>query len=591
RPHRMPRSRTGPAPLKRPSANEPTLFQRRGRRERIAARVFDTVHDGVVVTDASCRIVEINRAFVETSGYAREELIGRTPHLLRSGWHDSAFYEDMWSEIGSTGMWRGEIINRRRNGQLVSELVAISAVRDSSGRISHYVATYSDLSMIKEYQQRLEHLAYHDPLTQLPNRQLFSDRMEQALAQARRHGTMLAVCYLDLDGFKPINDRHGHHAGDEVLQEISTRLKANLRGGDTVARLGGDEFALLLSDITSADELETVLGRLLEVISHPVAGLEGSPLSASIGVSLFPDDGEDADTLLRHADQAMYRAKEGGRNAWRLFGSVDEVQSHKRKNLQQEIRNGLKRGEFRIHYQPVISIDNRMVVGCEGLIRWQHPTRGLLPPAAFLFAIQDTTLAREVDEWVLDAVLEQLAEWQHHDIELPASVNVSAPLLQQEELGLLLSERLARHPGLDPHLIEFEILETAALQDLSRASRIVGDCNRRGFRFALDDFGTGYSSLTYCRQLPVQALKIDRSFINEMLDDPEDRAIVEGVIGLARAFRRRVVAEGVEKPEQLTALAELGCDHVQGYGISPPLAPDDFEHWLKEYRSRHVEPA
>lgn len=553
-------------------------------RERIVSQVFDTVHDGVVVTDADCRIIEVNRAFSEHSGYSREELLGKTTRMLRSGWHDAAFYEAMWRSIHRTGMWRGEIVNRRRNGDLVPELVAISAVR-TRGRISHYVATYADLSIIKAYQQRLEYLAYYDPLTQLPNRQLLADRMAQALSHAHRNGSLLAVGYLDLDGFKPINDRHGHHAGDKVLQEIALRLKSRLRANDTLARLGGDEFALLLTDIGSDAELDAVLARLLEAVSLPLPlpGLTGIRLSASIGISLFPDDGDDADTLLRHADQAMYRAKEGGRNAWRLFGASHPAHG---RALNQDIRAALRRGEFLIHYQPVVALGNGKVVGCEGLLRWRHPERGLLQPGAFLPAIQGSQLAREVDEWVIDSVLEQLAAWQTQGVDLPVSVNISTPLLQQHALGACLTEKLARHSGLAPRHIEFEILETTALADLSRASHIVRDCNQRGFRFALDDFGTGYSSLTYCRQLPVQTLKIDRSFVADMLSDPSDRAIVQGVIGLARAFRRRVIAEGVETDAQIDALARLGCDHAQGYGISPPLPPDEFLDWIRGYQPR-----
>jgi len=452
-----------------------------------------------------------------------------------------------------------------------------------------FATIFADVTERRRAQEHLEHMAHYDALTQLPNRVMLADRMEQALANARRANTLLAVCYLDLDGFKPVNDSHGHEAGDRLLMEVASRLKACLRGGDTVARLGGDEFVLLLGGLLDSNEHETALTRILAAIAEPYPiGKESVALSASIGVTLFPNDNDDPDTLLRHADQAMYQAKQAGRNRFHLFDPEHDRRARAHQEALGRVEIALALGEFRLHYQPKVNMRRGQVIGAEALVRWQHPERGLLPPAEFLPATEDTPLSEAIGEWVLNTALAQLAEWWRQGLRLSVSVNISARHLQQPDFVARLRAALARHPQAPADHLELEVLETAALEDMSLVSRIITECRSFGVGFALDDFGTGYSSLTYLKRLPAAVLKIDQSFVRDMLDDPEDLAIVEGVIGLTEAFQRQVVAEGVETPEHGMLLLQLGCDVAQGYGIARPMAADLLPTWVENFAPHPV---
>ncbi|MGE5490760.1 MAG: putative bifunctional diguanylate cyclase/phosphodiesterase, partial [Actinomycetota bacterium] len=436
----------------------------------------------------------------------------------------------------------------------------------------------------KEHQKRLEYLAHYDPLTRLPNRVLLADRIQRALHQAQRTGEVVAVAYLDLDGFKPINDTLGHASGDLLLIEVAKRLRTCVRMSDTVARLGGDEFVLIIKAQDFGD-CEAATLRVLSTLSAPYA-IDGMQveLSASIGVTLYPSDGADPDVLLRHADQAMYIAKQAGRNRYHLFDSEHDRRLSEHRERLTRIESALASGELALFYQPKVDMREGKVIGAEALIRWHHPEDGLVPPAEFLPLVEDTEFSITLGDWVIATAMAQMQAWRKAGLELPVSVNISARQLQSETFVHRLEALLAAHPDVPPEWLELEILETAALDDIPYVGQVIKRCQALGLSFALDDFGTGYSSLAYFKRLPARLLKIDQSFIRDMLVDPEDLAIVDGVISLARAFRREVIAEGVETVEHGIRLLEMGCHLAQGYGIARPMPADAVPDWIRSYR-------
>ena len=553
------------------------------RRLELADTVFRHAHDGIFVTDRDQRILEVNPTFSEITGYAREDSIGRTPNMLSSGRHGPDFYAAMWTAIATTGHWRGEIWNRRRDGELYLERLAISAVRNAKGEVEQYVGVFADITRLKEQEERLEQMAYYDALTKLPNRVLLADRMTQALAQVRRGGPMLAVCYLDLDAFKPVNDAHGHDAGDRLLVEMSHRLKGALRTGDTVARLGGDEFVLLLPGLRNLPECDHLVDRILHCVAEPFEVAPGHPvtLTASIGVRTVPPDDADPDTLLRQADQAMYAAKQEGRGRAHRFDPDLDRQVVARRDLIARIRAGLSLGEMCLHFQPIVDLATGEVRFAEALVRWRRADRGMLSPGEWIPAIEGTDAMAELGDWVLEEALAHCERWSAHGLRAGVSVNVSGFELRDPAFAERVRTALARHPGSPPSRLRLEVLESAALTDMALVTRTIEECAAIGVHFSLDDFGTGYSSLAYMKRLPVTTIKIDRSFVADMLTDPGDRAIVTGVVELARVFGRQSVAEGVETQEHVDALRELRCDMGQGYGIAPPMPADEFEAWAK----------
>ncbi len=552
---------------------------------QLAASVFANAHEGIMITDVRGHIVEVNPTFTELTGFSRAEAIGRNADLLNSGYHDKDFYRAMWHALRTEGNWRGEVWNRKKSGEIFVELLTVSAVRNAGQTTTHYVGIFSDITLIKENQQRLEHLAHFDPLTQLPNRILLADRLQLAMAHASRHRRILAVCYLDLDEFKPVNDIYGHAAGDHLLIEVAQRLKACIRSDDTVARLGGDEFVLLLSGLADIHECDQALKRISSALTQAFLIADNEVLiSASIGVTLYPQDGSDADALLRHADQAMYLAKQAGRNRYHMFDPENDRRSRLRRDEIIRIREGLLAGEFVLYHQPKVNMREGRIIGAEALIRWQHPERGLLLPSEFLPATEGDELAIELGDWVIRTALDQLSDWVAAGIDLELSINIAGEHLQHPGFARELGKHLAAHPDVPPERLALEILETAAIDDISGVADLFGECRRLGVSFALDDFGTGYSSLTYFRRLPAQTLKIDQSFVIDMLDDPEDLAIVEGVISLTRAFKRQVIAEGVETVEHGLVLLLLGCDLAQGYGIARPMPAAELPGWISSFR-------
>ena len=552
---------------------------------RLAASVYANSYEGIIIADANKGIVDVNPAFTRITGYAKENVLGCSPNLLSSGRHDAAFYGVMWESISQHDFWQGEICNRRFDGSLYTEILSISVIRDSAGTVQHYIGVFSDITVLKAHEEELYRIAHYDQLTDLPNRRLFSDRLAQVLARSRRNETSVAVCYLDLDGFKAVNDAHGHAVGDKLLIELSQRLKGILRIDDTLARLGGDEFVLLLSSIAELQECQSALDRVLEVVAAPF-DIEGKSLivTASIGVTVYPADPVDSDTLLRHADQAMYLAKEGGKNSYHFFDPVHDQQVQTQRHYMQRLSEALEKGEFVLYYQPKVDLLDGTVMGFEALIRWQHPQEGLLAPGTFLHYLEGTELEILVGEWVLRSVVKQIQVWRDAGIVVTVSANVSADHLLRDNFAERLQGILADCPKEIAASLELEILETAALTDLKKAVHNITQCRKLGVQFSLDDFGTGYSSLTYFLNLPVQVLKIDQSFVKVMLDDPGGLGIVESVVRLAQAFNRPVIAEGVETPEHGAVLLHFGCRFAQGYGVARPMPVDRVNDWLLDWQ-------
>ena len=560
---------------------------------REATAVFENSYEGILVANAEGIITRVNSAFTRITGYTQVEVEGRSPRMLSSGRHDARFFQEFWRALAEQGLWRGEIWNKRKNGDIFAVLQSVAVVRDGKGQVQHYVSVFADISQLKAHEAELDRVANYDSLTLLPNRRLLSDRLKQAILRSDRGGKSCAICFLDLDGFKAINDTLGHAVGDQVLIGVAHQLTHILRAEDTLARLGGDEFVVLLSEVASAEECTLILERMLEAVRLPIAVNEHQVhLSASIGVSLYPSDNADPDILLRHADMAMYLAKQAGKNRYQLFDpEIDRIAQNHREYLSQ-MQSALQRREFVLYYQPKVDLVSGAVMGAEALIRWQHPERGLLPPAEFLPHLNGSNLEGLFGEWVIDTALEQMRRWREQGLDIKVSVNISANHLLQPVFAERLGQALERHADVEPAQLELEVLESAALTDMDQAVEILERCMELGVQFSLDDFGTGYSSLTYLRKLPVHTLKIDQSFVRDMLVDPDDLGIVRGIIELANAFNREVVAEGVETLAHGALLRAMGCRVVQGYGVARPMPaamlPGWCADWLRQGQWRAV---
>lgn len=551
---------------------------------KLSASVFEHANDGIFITDADSHIVEVNPAFSRISGYSREEAVGKTPAELNFASNEPQFFEELWQGTASDGDWMGESHNLRKNGEAYTASLDLFVVRDAQQRVSHYVGVFSDITAEMLHRENLEHMAYHDPLTQLPNRTLLADRLQQALAHAQRMDEILAVCYFDLDDFKEINDRHGHITGDNLLVQFAGRMRSCLRESDTIARMGGDEFVLLLCGLKSIEECNFALGRLLLTINAPFhLGDITASVSASIGYTVFPFDNSTPDTLLRHADHAMYQAKLNGGRCHHLFDAEHDRYTRGQRQQRERIESALQAGEFSLYYQPKVNMQHGQVVGMEALIRWRHPESGLRLPNEFLPQVEHTDFIIELGEWVICEALSQLQQWQHHDLHVPVSVNIAARHLMQKNFTERLAELLNLYPDVSPEKLQLEITETAVIEDISGVTQTIENCKKLGVSFALDDFGVGYSSLTYLRRLPIDVIKIDQSFVRDMLHDNDDRAVIAGIISLSREFGRSVVAEGLETAEHGVQLLRMGCNIAQGHGISCPLPAREIEQWLTTY--------
>ena len=551
-----------------------------------AASVFTHAHEGIIITDGSGNITEVNDTFSNITGYTPEEVLGKSPRLFHSGRQSPEFHAEMSDTLLAKGYWHGELWNRRKNGEIYLEMLTISAVNNADGLLQHCVSLFTDITRIKENHEQLERMAHYDALTSLPNRVLLADRLSRSMVQCQRRNQSLAVAFMDLDGFKTINDLHSHNVGDELLIQVAQRMKEALGEGDTLARIGGDEFIAVMVDLENVEDSEPLLKRLLKAAADPVnVGDAVMQVSASIGVSFYPQDHVDADLLMRHADQAMYVAKQAGKNRYHFFDTAQDNAIKTQGRSIGDIRSALDKREFVLHYQPKVNMRAGEVIGVEALIRWQHPVLGLVQPLDFLPAIEGHAVSLELGEWVIDAALRQIKQWRNIEVNLPISVNISAYQLQQGHFTTRLADLLAAHPEVPPHCLELEILETSALCDISQVSTTMNACHKLGVRFALDDFGTGYSSLTYLKRLPAYLIKIDQSFVRNMLEDADDLAIVEGVVGLTKAFRRNVIAEGVETTPHGIALLQLGCELAQGYGIAKPMPSVDIPKWVSNWKA------
>lgn len=551
---------------------------------RISSIAFES-QEGMLVTDANSVILKVNRAFTTITGYSAEEVIGQTPHLFSSNRHDADFYAEILDSIKNTGVWEGEIWSERKNGEAYPGHLTVTAVKDANNITSNYVASLTDITVKHAADDEIKQLAFYDPLTGLSNRRLLMDRLTQHLAHARRSGDLVAVCMLDLDGFKQVNDQLGHEAGDALLIEVAKRLQESVRLSDTVSRFGGDEFSLILTDINKISECEQSFNRIIASLGAPYQ-VNGhiARVTASIGATIFPNDGDTADLLLRHADQAMYEAKELGKNCYRLFNPSQLKQQMSNKATLDRIGKALGDGQFTLFYQPQVDCRLGQVAGVEALIRWSHPILGILAPSEFIPLLEHDNLIIKVGEWVIQEALRQQVEWSKAGFDLNVSVNVASRQLHQE---LFVSQLIAilkeHHPGTVKNLT-IEIVETTALEDISRVSETIKQCRDLGVKFAIDDFGTGFSSLAHLKHLPVNELKIDKSFVFGMLHKPEDLAIVRGVIGLGKSFKHMVIAEGVESIDQVLMLMDLGCTIVQGFLIARPMPAEQLTSWLKEFQ-------
>ena len=549
---------------------------------QLVARVFEQGGESIVITDSESRIVRVNKAFTQITGYTEAEALGRNPNLLSSGRQDANFYRAMWDTLHATGLWQGELWNRRKDGSLYPEWLSISQLRDNSGALTHYVAIATDISQRKKDEEHIRQLADFDPLTGLPNRRLLQDRIGTALTHAQRQNEPVALMFLDLDRFKNVNDSLGHHMGDNLLMQVAQRLTAALREQDTVCRLGGDEFVVLCPN-TDAVGAAHVAQKLLESAS---ASFQMEPqelaITFSIGITLYPTDGNTYEVLSMRADTAMYRAKQAGRNTYRFFTPEMQVESSRALQLENGLRRALELQQLHLVYQPQVSLHDDQLVGMEALLRWEHPVLGTVSPAEFIPVAEESGLILPIGEWVLRTAAQQMRTWLQAGLPLQqVAVNLSAVQFRHQNLPELVTQVLAE-AGLAPHYLELELTEGVAMENPLGAIEVMKNLHQRGVRLSIDDFGTGYSSLSYLKRFAVYKLKIDQSFVRDLTDDPEDRAIVVAIIGLARSLGFQTIAEGVETAGQLAFLREQGCDEVQGYWHSKPLPAAAFEAFVRQ---------
>lgn len=548
-------------------------------RLQLWSRVLDQSGEGIFVCDKDERILLVNQAFERLTGFSADDAVGKTPRILQSGLQDRAFYADVWKSVLETGTWRGEMWNRRKSGELYVEWLSISAVLDREGSVTHFIGIFSDITVRKQAEERIVHLAHYDALTDLPNRVLLMDRLSQLTKAAQRRKTRVAVVFIDLDRFKEVNDSLGHDAGDLLLQTLAKRLSAAVRDEDTVARIGGDEFVVVFQGLRLAQDVADLAQKLLSCLEAPVS-LSGYELAvtASMGISLFPDDATNGQELIRNADAAMYQAKAAGRNAYMFYTGDLNQRALEMLSMENDIRRAIERREFVLYYQPQIDIVSGSVVGAEALIRWNHPDLGLLMPAKFISIAEERGLIVSIGSWVLEEASRQSAAWRNsRGLAIPIAVNVSTVQFRQKDFVEQIANTVRKH-GITPNCLELELTERIVMRDAEATVEILQKLHGMGFQLSIDDFGTGYSSLSYLQRFPIDKIKIDQSFVI----DKSAESIVAAIVGLARSLKLKVIAEGVQTMQQLETLLALGCDEAQGFFFSPALAPEEFEKLLRK---------
>jgi diguanylate cyclase (GGDEF)-like protein/PAS domain S-box-containing protein len=552
-------------------------------------KALDNCAEAIVITHADATIINVNPAYERITGFKREDVVGKNPRIVRSGLHDQAFYQNMWETLVNDGYWEGEITDRRQNGELFSKWLAISAMRDNKGETTHYVGVFQDISAQKETHDKLHQLVFYDRLTGLPNRVLLQEHIEQTLENARCHHSQIALMYLDLDNFKWVNDSLGHIRGDQLLRKVAERLRKNLGKADFIARLGGDELCVVTNTLTAGAEAADVANKII-VLFHEAFFIDGQEVhvSCSIGIAIFPDDGDNSSSLNKCADLALFQAKKEGRNTYRFFSPAQQAHATERVELENALHKALENKEFLIYYQPKVCLSDRSLVGMEALLRWKRPGIGLVSPERFIPLAEETGLIIPIGTWVLEEVCRQIKIWGSNCEDFAVAVNLSPRQFKETDFLQKVIE-IVKNSGINPSCLELEVTEGMLMEDVEQAIERMKILRDMGITIAVDDFGTGYSSLAYLKRLPIDTLKIDRSFIRELTKTIDDDAIVDATVNLAHRLGLRVVAEGVEIPTQVDYLTAKGCDEVQGYFFGQPLPATDYtepdlQDWLKKLK-------
>ncbi len=554
---------------------------------RLFQKVYEGSDEGIMVTGPNQVILSINAAFAKVTGYSMEELQGETPKIISSGQHDAAFYTRMWESINTFGHWRGEIWNRRKNGEIFPEWLNISVIKDESGNTTHYIALFSDLSDKKNAEQQIQYLSSHDTLTKLPNLMLFKDRLANAIAFAARSKSEVALINLDLDNFKLLNESFGHAIGDKILLGVAERLQSCLRETDSVCRQGGDEFIIFLNNVSGTEAISSIVDNILRQISAPVhQGGHTITLSCSIGISVYPEDGNDFESLMSGAGKAMVKAKEDGRNTYRYFTEQLNTDSLEYLRIAHALRDAIVNNQFELYYQPQIEMVSGRVIGAEALIRWNHPVDGQIQPGRFISIAEQTGLIVQIGEWVLHEACRQAMAWRNAGLSpITLAVNVSAVQFRRGNIEKLVQSAI-EGSGLEPTFLELELTESVLLHNVDQMQSTLSSLKDLGVTLAIDDFGTGYSSLAYLKKFRIDRLKIDQSFVRDIASDPNDAAIIRAIVQMAHTLNIRTVAEGVEDQEMLNHLQDCLCDEVQGYFLARPMPAEKFAEYLKRMSSQ-----
>jgi diguanylate cyclase (GGDEF)-like protein/PAS domain S-box-containing protein len=549
----------------------------------LASNVFTKMHDGVMITDANQKILSVNEAFTKVTGYSKSEILGKKPNILNSGWHDDKFYQELWEDISKNGQFEGEIVDRKKDGTTYTAEVRISEVHNDDGLLTNYIAISNDITNKKEQEKLIHNLAYFDSLTDLPNRILFEERVTNRILAHKRANQKMAVMFIDMDNFKNINDRLGHSFGDLFLIETSKKIKNILREQDTLARLGGDEFTVMIENFESLESVAHIAKRIIELFERPIYLDDYKVFSGvSLGISIYPDDGTTYEDLVKAADTAMYQVKDSGKRDYKFYTPIMNEEVTKRIGIEHNLHNAIKNEEFFLEYQPKVDLLSNKVYGMEALVRWNQPEHGLVRPDHFIGIAEDTGMIYDIGLWVMEQAIHDLKLLHDLDNTLTVSINVSSKQLEKESFINDLYKIVDKY-GVNSNFIELEITESHIMNNIDETLNVLNKLNYKGFKLSIDDFGTGYSSLSYLKKLPVQTIKIDKSFVLDIDKDEEDRSIVSTIIAMSHALGKDVIAEGSETQGPIDALKFMHCRNVQGYFFSKPLAFESFKKYLETF--------